>query len=60
LNNSTIKNAYPLSSISEIMDKLREPNILQSWTSDGDIKMSISRRKMNGKQPSKPIEDFSN
>ena len=37
LNYWTIKNAYPLPLISEIMDKLKAPNISPNLMSDGGI-----------------------
>jgi hypothetical protein len=52
--------ASPLPFISEIMDKLKGANILQNWTSDGDITISILKGETNGRQPLKQIEDFLN
>ena len=60
LNDFTVKNAYPLPLISEIMDKLRGAKYLRNRTSDGDTTMSISEKGTNGKLPLKLIEDFSN
>src|SRR5271163_3875397 len=60
LNEWTRKNAYPLPLISEIMDKLKDAKYFTNWTSDGVTTMSESKKEMNGKQHSKPIEDFTN
>ena len=60
LNEHTIKNAYPLPLISELLDNLKELDGSLNWTFDGDTIMFESETETNGKQPSRRIKDFSN
>jgi hypothetical protein len=60
LNNWTVKNAYPLLPISEIMDKIKAPNSSLNLMSDGAITMSGSKPRTNGKLHSKQTEDYLN
>jgi len=60
LNEWTIKNAYPLPLISEILTNSKEPDISPNWTSDGDAIIFESKKEMNRKQHSRQIADYMN
>ena len=60
LNEWTIKNAYPLPLILELMDKIQGAKYFTNLTYIGDTTIFGSRMEINGKRHSKPTEDFSN
>ena len=62
LNEWTIKNAYPLPLILELMDKIQGAKYFTKLDVPyiGDTTIFGSRMEINGKQHSKPTEDFSN
>ena len=58
LNEWTIKNAYPLPLISELMDKIKDGKYSRNWTSDGATTTFRSTKGTNEKPRSRLIEDY--
>jgi hypothetical protein len=60
LNDWTIKNAYPLPLISEIMDKLKGAKYFSKFDVQRAMITFKSNLEMNGKPHSKQIKDYTN
>jgi hypothetical protein len=60
LNDGIMKNVYPLSLISDLLNKLKGANIFTKLDINGAITMSGSKKATNRKEPSKQTKDYLN